>query len=662
MASIQNALICAGLATVLWTCIGLSISSRLVPPSLALPIAPTLGWAIHSVIAFPVFCATGMSRTTVILLVVLSMIGAVIALPRRSLSFGNNAQDRLSLWAIAGAAILALAFMAMVLPQTSADGVTLADVIFDHSKVAIIDDMARSGVPAGNPFFGERDGLDRLSYYYLWHFSAAELAILTGYGGWDADAGLTCFTAFSSLTLMMGLARWVSGRRAAANWVMLLALAASIRPIVSMLLGTKVTNAVTGWPTGFGGWLFQMSWAPQHMASAGCVVIAIFLLIQLAQRQSISATIVFSLVAAAAFQSSTWIGGVTFPLAAATIGAVLLAKIDPGDRLRFILGVTGAAALAIVIASPFIYDQFRASMVRSNGSPIGVIPYDVLGDEIHETVRLIFDLPVYWTVFLFVELAAIYPVGLIMMTWLSKDPLLPNERKASVRSLGLLLIISLAVGSVLASKLGGNNDLGWRGVLPGIMILIVFTAAGLSSYLRRIPMLYKVGVLGIIALSSFAGIRSICDQICFQSKLPSLQFVDAARMWSAVRKHSNKDERVANNPLFLSDMTNWPINISWALMANRRSCYAGSGFWPFAPRTKLPLDEIDTQFERVFSGHPAANDLDQLAGQYHCSVVVVASHDGAWTQDPFGSSPLYQLVELEPNLWRIYRMKSDLKK
>jgi hypothetical protein len=662
MASIQNALICAGLAALLWTCIGLSVSSRLVPPSLAWPIAPTLGWAIHSVVAFPILCATGMSKTTVIVLAVLSMIGAVIALSRRSLPFGNIAQDRQTLWAIAGAAILASAFMVMILPQTSVGGVALADVIFDHSKVAMIDDMARSGVPAGNPFFGERDGLDRLSYYYLWHFSAAELAILTGSSGWEADAGLTWFTAFSSLTLMMGLARWVSSRRAAANWVLILASAASIRPIVSMLLGTKVTNAITGWPTGFGGWLFQMSWAPQHVASAGCVLIAIFLLIQLAQRQSIPATIVFSLVAAAAFQSSTWVGGITFPLAAAAVAAVLVVKIEPNDRLRFMLSVTGAAALAIVIASPFIYDQFRASMIRSNGSPIGVIPYDVLGDEIPETVRLIFDLPVYWTIFLFVELAAIYPAGLIMMTLLSRDPSLPKDRKTSVRSLGLLLIISLAVGSVLASKLGGNNDLGWRGVLPGIMILIVFTAAGLSRYLRMIPMLYAVVALGIVALASFAGIRGICDQICFQSKTPSLLFVDSVRMWSAVRKHSNRDERVANNPLFLGDMTNWPINISWALMANRRSCYAGSGFWPFAPRTKLRVEDIDAQFERVFSGHPEANDLDQLAGQYDCNVVVVTSHDGAWSQDPFAASSLYRLVEVEPESWRIYRIKDDLRR
>jgi len=42
------------------------------------------------------------------------------------------------------------------------NGVILAGPIFDHSKVAMIAEMARLGVPAGNPFFGEAgEGLRR---------------------------------------------------------------------------------------------------------------------------------------------------------------------------------------------------------------------------------------------------------------------------------------------------------------------------------------------------------------------------------------------------------------------------------------------------------------------------------------------------------------------
>jgi hypothetical protein len=39
---------------------------------------------------------------------------------------------------------------------------------------------------------------DGVAYYYLWHFSAAVVAVLTGVSGWEADAALTWFTAFAS--------------------------------------------------------------------------------------------------------------------------------------------------------------------------------------------------------------------------------------------------------------------------------------------------------------------------------------------------------------------------------------------------------------------------------------------------------------------------------
>jgi hypothetical protein len=41
-----------------------------------------------------------------------------------------------------------------------------------------------------------------LAYYYLWHFSAAEVALVTSMSGWEADIGLTWFTAFAVLRLV----------------------------------------------------------------------------------------------------------------------------------------------------------------------------------------------------------------------------------------------------------------------------------------------------------------------------------------------------------------------------------------------------------------------------------------------------------------------------
>ena len=390
-------------------------------------------------------------------------------------------------------------------------------------------------------------------------------------------------------------------------------------------------------------------------------MIAVFLLVELSKQQSVLTASVFSLVVAAAFESSTWVGGVTLPLAAAAVGSMIFVKIVPGARVYFVLGAVGAAILAMAIASPFIYDQFRASALRTDGFPIGIAPYDVLGDETPESLRGFLDIPAYWSVFLFSEFAAFYPTGVIMLVLLTRDRWLPHVQKMYLAPFGVLALVSLAVGSGLISRVGGNNDLAWRGVLPAVFVLIICSAAGLSRYLRSMPLIYALPAVALIGLASFGGIWNLSHNISIQSKQPSVLFAESVGMWEAVRQHSKNDERIANNPLFLSEMTRWPINLSWALLSNRRSCYAGSGFGPFAPRTKLSRDDIDGQFNRVFSGHPEAGDLDQLAYRYNCGVVVITSQDGAWSRDPFLSSPLYALVESKAQAWRIYKRRASYK-
>ncbi len=107
--------------------------------------------------------------------------------------------------------------------------------------------------------------------------------------------------------------------------------------------------------------------------------------------------------------------------------------------------------------------------------------------------------------------------------------------------------------------------------------------------------------------------------------------------------------------LFLEEMTPWPVNISWALLSNRRSCYAGLDLAvPFMPLPRKRLREIDAQFTRVFSGEGWPDDLRELATRYGCRVVVVTELDGAWERDPFATSEHWRLVEESAQGWRIY--------
>jgi hypothetical protein len=631
---------------------------RFAARSTALALAPITGWAIQNVLALPFFYVVGMSRSAAFTVALLSLCAAACLLRfGQDHSRGGSTAPWVPLWVICGAAVLSLGIMAAAVPKATQEGIALSEPIFDHSKVAIIDEMVRSGVPPTNPYFAELGGPQRLSYYYLWHFSAAELALLTGVNSWEADAALTWFTAFASLSLMMGLAGWMSGRRTASAWVLVLAATGSLRPVLNSIFGATNVAALAGWPTGFGGWAFQSSWAPQHLASATCAVLAVFLLGELAQRPRLFLAGIFALLGAACFESSSWIGGVTFPLSVAVIGIGVIALGQVNERWRFAAYVALAALIALALASPFIYDQINSTSLRGDGSPIAVMPYPVLEDVFSNDIRRIFDPAAYWLVLLVVEFPALYIVGSVMMFHLLRDQSLGTDRRWVLRIFVTTLVGSLSVGWMLMSKVGENNDLAWRGVLPAVMLLIMLASVGISRYLPILTSAMGLAGTAIIALAAFDGAIIIYGNILVAPEASSQLFAKSASMWRAVQSHSNPEERIANNPNYLRDMTTWPVNISWALLSNRRSCYAGRDHvLPFSPLNRTRLQEVEKLFFRLFSGEADRIDVKDAAIKYRCRLVVITPGDGAWIRDVFQDSGIFELVDSSPS-WRIYRVK-----
>ncbi len=656
MVSTLDTLVCAVTAVLLWTCLGLPIARRVAPGALALPIAPALGWAVHSAAALLVFFLVGFTKNIVLVVTVAMLAVAFAALVLQMEPDEAEPRVRVPIWAFAIAALLACGPAAAVLPKITGDGVALAAPIFDHAKVAMIDEMVRLGVPPGNPFFGEPGEPTRLAYYYLWHFSAAELALLTGMSGWAADVGLTWFTAFASLALMMGFACWLSGRVSAALWVLPLSFAGSLRPILALAFGGETVSSLIRPATGFGGWLFQTTWAPQHLASVSCVVIAVLLMSEMARRRSLLLLATFVLVVVAGFESSAWVGGVTFAVVALVAGLLLLILAPPNQRLPFLVSGAIEALLAVALAAPLLRDQFAAAALSDGLSPIAIRPYLVLSSQIPENLRHWLNLPAYWLVQLAVEFPAIYPAGLIVMAATVGARNLDPERAPAARALAAMAIVSLAVAWLLASTMANNNDLAWRAALAGAVVLIVFAAVGLSAWLAAPSRLAAAAAIAMLLAGLFEGGQLIHENFTGRTGAFSKVFASTQEMWEAMRRHSDPEDRIGNNPLFLQDATPWPVNLSWALLSDRRSCFAGRELaLVFARPSRARHAEIDAQFIRVFKGEGSADDIRDLAVQYGCRLVVVTAQDGAWTRDPFVASPYYRLVDSKADAWRIYK-------
>ena len=654
MASTLNALFGALVAAAFWTCLGIAIARRIMPAALAWPVAPTLGWAVHSAATLPLLTLVGFSTVTASIAAALALIASIVALARP----GGSSSVSPPLWIWGGAALLAMGVAVAILPKTYGDSVILAPAIFDHSKLAMIDEMTRHGLPPGNPFFQEVGGPERLVYYYLFYYSAAGLSLLTGISGWEADVALTWFAAFSALLLMMGLAAWFGGRPLAAIWVLPLAVSASLRPLLFMLFGHPRVDAVLMSATGFAGWQSQAAWVPQHLMSATCVVLAILLLSQLAKRQSVLLVATFVLVVVAGFESSTWVGGVAFAVAALAVGTVLLIRAAPGERLPFVTSAVVAGVLAICLAAPFLYDQFAATAMRGSGFPMALQAYSVLGDWFPAQLRRILDLPAYWLIFLVVEFPAVYLTGAVMLYKFARSRELEPERKREAIALAALCVASLTVSWLLVSTIA-NNDLGWRAVLPGAMVLTAFAAVGLYRWLAARAVIPAAVALVLLALGLPEGIGYLRENLAGKPAESGRTFAKAPALWEAVRRHLAPDERVGNDPHFLGDLTLWDVNISWSLLSNRRSCFASEPLvlaYSSLPDTRR--EAIDREFSNVFRGEGSADDIRELATRYNCHLIVMTAQDKGWAHDPFAASPFYSLVEEKPGEWRIYRLKA----
>jgi hypothetical protein len=455
---------------------------------------------------------------------------------------------------------------------------------------------------------------------------------------------------------MIGIAMSLGGRAASALWVMVLAATASMRPLIDTLfewLNAPVdAEGFIGEQSGFGGWLFQASWAPQHLASATAAVLALVLLVRLAERPNVSKVALLALTMAASVQSSIWVGGVVLSIALVITAMFLIERAAVGERWRLVLHFGGAALLAVLLISPFLFDQFAMAVARGTMSPITVAPYTVLSDG-GGLARDIANLLAYWVIFLVVEFPGFLIAGLASLYWLRRNPSAADQ-KDTLLAITVIMLTGLIVAWLLRSNIADNNDLGWRAVLPAVIVLIAAGAAGLSSLtLRSVP----VAVAAVlVALGVPDGLQLMRHNLVGVPDQSASDFAASGQLWDAVRRNTAPEERVANNPRSFAQMTPWPANMSWALMANRRSCYAGIAFVEaFTALSRSRQAAIDAQFMRIFAGEGDPDDVEQLATRYNCSTIVLTPADGAWSRDLFAGSPHYRVVESAPG-WRIYKL------
>ncbi len=646
MATPSAAILCALLALLLWAPVGWLIARRLpLGRDLCFAAAPVLGWAVQNVVALQVATFGGFAPANVLAATMLICLAAILG---PASSRGEMPGPDLPLWILAAAAVVAVGPASGILPKIAPEGVALADPIYDHAKIALVDEIVRTGVPPANPFLGAGGDSGSIAYYYYWLFGAAQLALISGASGWNADVAATWFTAFASLTFMCGLAfRLSGGRIASALFVLVAACGGSLRPVLTALFGQEQTDDALEGATGLAGWFFQTSWSPHHVASATSVLLSIILMERLARAPSIASTLVLGLLVAAGFGSSLWVGGITFALCGGVAGIVLLVLGKPGRRLAFLAALAIAGCIAVALTFPLLAAQLRSTVERGDGTPVLISPFPVLGPAVPDGFREFLDIPAYWLILLLIEFPAAWVLGAVAALRL-KSALMP--------ALSTAVFASLCGGWLLVSTAGENNDLGWRAVLPGLLILTAFAGAYFAHCLARRWLIGTIAGVALLSLALPDGFGLLRQNIVGRLSEDGVRFRDAPALWATVRRQTAADERVASNPRMMSDLAPWPIGLSWALLANRRSCFAGNeltlAFTSLTPEARARAADL---FDRVFAGVGSDADLGSLVWDFDCKVIVLTPQDGAWSRDSFAASALFTRIEEAAGKWRIYR-------
>jgi hypothetical protein len=388
------------------------------------------------------------------------------------------------------------------------NGLYVSWVYGDYAKhIAVTTAISRSGVPPANPFFFPGRPFELFLYYFWWLM--ASLIDRLGQSLIEPRHAVFGGTIWAGVVLIAVVVLYMhyltadnKGRRIGilAALTLLLISGLDLLPILgeAVVYATTAPGKVidtsflflgtTGWNHDalVESWLNAVIWVPQHLASlvAGLVGLLLFRGLQETTRfrDRFIAVVLSGCAFASAAGLSVWVALV---FAAALVILMMFSLFKKHhDDVRWLVLISLTAA---VLAAPYLLDLQRANQLDRTPITLGVRtfgPADRLGSTLGGDsewmwlVDLLF-LPVNYLIEfgLFSVLATLY--------WIHR-----LRQDAGFQRDDYLLVAmfsaSLLVCSFFRSSIS-NNDLGWRGLMLGQFVLLLWSAFFIVDLLARLP-------------------------------------------------------------------------------------------------------------------------------------------------------------------------------
>ncbi|MDW7773265.1 MAG: hypothetical protein SCH71_10285 [Desulfobulbaceae bacterium] len=646
----------------LWMTALLGFEARLYKNISGLFIAPALGLCTYGPFSLLITWLFGYSVFTVLSAWIIFLgLTAVIAV-----KFPRHCDGLFVLpggaWLLAAAALWAVVPVVNIFPAVFQDGLFVNGHIFDHMKIALVDTIAREGMPPLNPFYAPAGERIPLIYYYTWHFLGSQIKLLAGVSGWQAEVALNWFTGFALMGFLAALAVRLSGRLWAGFALLLLALAGPPARLLPHIMGQRWKNFVGPPPTHPVEVLWtQLAWAPQHVFGGLCVLLLIFLTVSALRRQDLrwSHSPAVGLTAAAGFGTSVFVGGVALVLA---LPALLFAlwRLRLGYA-RMWVPLLLSVGICVLFALPVLSSLTSGPSVASH-FPLALKPYIATGlFNQGSTIKLFGHIVLYWVQFLPLCLGIVYVLGVLALAAYS-----PRQTETRIfKALSIAAILSYLLAVQFVQSVVMNNDFGWRSVLVPYMLLLIWAAVALAEVPRTLvnwrptavlvrwqhvlmPLVWMGITVGLLA-SFFAWHWPKPYSSPRPEKLALHQdFFRQSQAWKAVRRHTAPGDLVQGNPAtYAKVVTPWPAPMPLALFGDRPTAYTDpSSVNGFAhPYDKGQKAAQNKAVQALFVANPGAEALAHARDTLRIKALLIDRRDPVWPGKAIEDTGIYRLAE-----------------
>jgi len=577
---------------------------------------------------------------------------------------------------LAGAVIWAIIPTSNIFPTFYQGGLFVNDHIFDHAKVAIVDAIARQGLLPINPYYAPNGETIPLIYYYTWHFLTSQVKLLANVTGWQAEVAMNWFTGFATIAFLSAIAIRVTKQALAGALLLLFALASPPADLLPFLLSLSWEPWV-GYPPVHGLEVLwqQMAWVPQHVFSALALIVFLVLATEILQHHTWQPRhgVVVGLTIAAAFGSSTWVGGIGLLFVSpALILMSFWLRLPYTHYLSAFVTALLAILICLLFSLPLLISQTSGPSLTESALPFGLKLYTATRLFDKETDWGYFaHIILFWLQFLPLNLGIVFLLGIIGMIVHSPTHTQPRIFQAlSIgATIGFLLIVQFIQSTFW------NNSFGWRAVLVPVMLLMIWSAIVLTQLLtpaaiaqwrprffspRWQPMIFSFVIIGLtIGILSSLRLWRWPDPGHFPPPYEVLAqhqgFFQQRQAWAKVRQYAGPQDRVQANPEGYASLTPWPATLPYALFADRATAYANLEYATVFAYRYNPQDRAKQSrlIQNVFSAQPTKQAIGYLHDVLAVKVLLVDKFDAVWHSTAIENSKFYHLVEAN-NDYKIY--------